>query len=275
VRPFYDEPLTDPSPSFEYNTSSDLSYGVFLGVAGGKSTNTNGFTIYRADLRAGSDHASLMQEFAHADALVLPSDSDSYREAPVVSTQGTVLYASLSADEYTKNIDQIGKLKAEDWNMYEVGADGSAQLTTHGVRPKWIDASHFAYLRNDGIYLYDLTTHTEEKVWSSSSTLSIANGFDVSDDSSLVALSDPAAGTLTVIRALNWTGNILSTLTTVSPIIATNLTFSPDDQYLAALVTRDDGSIALEYYSFADAMFISPNPPLDPSIKAFYITDWK
>lgn len=263
-------------PALQYSVSSDHAYGVFLAAPSGNDVDTN-LSVYRADLKAAPGNP--VSAFARATLVATTSSADAHREFPAISSDGVILYSSLSKKTFEATTD-IGALPADAWNIMKVSTDGTVISVTTGLRPKWIDATHFAYLKNDGIYLYDLSAKSEQQVWTSANMISLVNGFDVSDNGGLVAFSDPAEGVLTVLKALNWTGNIISVVNTVS-VVATNLTLSPDNTYLAALVLRpglqgDERPITeIEYLATATSEFIPQVVPFDTDeITGIYITDW-
>lgn len=267
-------------PTLQYSVSKDSSYGTFLGSAVTSNVDT-ALNVYRADFRGASSYDDIMQSLKEAVSLTAFSDADAHREFPVISPDGIVLYSSLSAKAFATASSSLGSLPANNWNIILVDEKGAVHAVTQGLRPKWVDTTHFAYLKNDGVYLYDLESGASTQVWASDNLVTIANGFDVSDDAGYMAFSDPAIGTLTLFRALNWTGNIVSVISVI-PVVETNLVFSPDSKYLAGLVLRpsvitgDPSVVEIEYYSLATPGFISTVVPFDRSLfTGISVTDWK
>ena len=273
--------------TLQYALSPNSIYATFIGSPYTKDAKTGAgsvsesMNVYRAYLEGVHDGASLLTALQSATISSRPSNADYLRQFPAVSNSGEILFSSLSAKTYSQAGSSLSAVPADSWNILIVTADGTTTAITQGLRPKWIDATHFAFLKNDGIYLYDLTAKTEQKVWASDAMITVVQGFDVSDDGTYVAFSDPASASLVIIHALNWTGDILSVVAQV-PVVATNLAFSPDDMYLAAVVLRPgSGSSAsklvpdIEYYSLASQQFLTNAVPIDPSVTSIYISDWR
>lgn len=277
----------NPAMILQQSMSGNTNFMSFLGavyqaVSSTTSSINDGLTVYRADLSAVSSYQEMLSTLKSALPVSVPNANDYFREFPVVSSTGAVLYSSLGATLFAASAaNSLATLSADDWNIMMVDPLGKVTTITQGLRPKWIDQTHFAYLKSDGIYLYDLANKTELKVWASDSVNSIVNGFDVSDDGTLVAFSDPGGSTLTILRVLNWAGNIVSVIDTVSTQTG-NLTFSPDNAYLAVIVPETNDAVSsgfepmIRYYSLDTKEFVSDSIPVDTTlINAIYLNDWQ
>lgn len=275
-----------PAMILQQSMSGNTNFMSFLGavyraVSSTTASISDGLTVYRADLSAVSSYQELLSTLKSALPVSVPNDSDYFREFPVVSSTGVVLYSSIGASTFKGSDNSLATLPADDWNIMMVDPLGKVTAVTQGLRPKWIDQNHFAYLKNDGIYLYDLESKTELQVWASDSVNTIVNGFDVSDDGTLVAFSDPGGSTLTILRVLNWAGNIVSVIDTISTQTG-NLTFSPDNAYLAVIVPESNNAVSsgftptIRYYSLDTKQFVSDSIPVDTTvIDAIYLNDWQ
>lgn len=275
-----------PALTIQHVAANDASSAVFLGAPFEMISNStarvpDSLTVYVADLQGLSSYDDIVKAFQAANPVAAPTSEDYFREAPVVSSDKIVLYSSLSKEVFTEAADTLGNLPAETWNIYRVSADGEKTRLTSGLRPKWIDPIRFAFLKNDGVYLYDLDTNQEQRVWDMRGTLTIANGFDVSDDGELFALTDPGNATVSIVRATHWAGNILSLVKTLE-VVASNPVFSPDSQYLAMVAVRpniDPDGVPIpriEYYSLQSSAFLENVMTFDPTtIDSIYLTDWR
>jgi hypothetical protein len=280
-----------PAIALQYSMSSDSGSAVFLATPIASTSNGTSTaavltpSIYRADTNGTKDpslYSNFIAALQGATPVSKPSDADYFPDFPVIFTNQAVLYSSLSKALFTKSGSAIQNIPADSWSIYEIAPDGTKTALTTGLRPKWIDATHFAFLKNDGVYLYDLTNASEKKVWEISHMATAVMGFDVSDDSQFAILTDPSDGSAEIIRVLNWTGGVMSSLVKI-PVTASNPAFAPDDTYVAMVVLRQNPADpaaklipAIQYYSLASQQFLSYFLPFDPATTgAIYLTDWR
>jgi hypothetical protein len=285
-----DQLKSGPAITLQYSMSSDSSSAVFLATPIVVATGTTKTlatqqtpSIYSANTKGLSDYPSLLTALQNGQSISKPSDTDYFREFPVISPVKAILYSSIPKSVFTKSGTALDTLSTDSWNIYMIGTDGMKKMVTTGLHPKWIDTTHFAFLKNDGIYLYDLGVNSEKKVWNISHLTNIVTGFDVSDDGQFAAITDPANNSVQIIRVLNWSGTVLSSLAEI-PVTATNPVFSPDDGYLAMIVLYQNPSTAqgarpvpvLRYYSLATQQFLTQSEPFDSaSTNSIYMTDWR
>lgn len=282
-----DQLATGPALTLQYSVSSDNNYAVFLATpykitAEEKYSAGNSLAVYRADISSVTDYESNLRALQSAQPVSMPSNADYFRQSPVVAPSKAVLYASVSNKTFELANGKIETISANNWNIMMVDPDGTVHAVTQGLAPKWVDATHFAYLRDDGLYLYDLTTKTEQQIKPWNSPVTVVNGFDVSDDGQRVAFSDPASGTFLILHALDWKSGVVPVTDDLSGIAVNNLAFSPYNDYLAALtITATGGSSgittsAIQYFSLTQHTFINATVPFDHSVvKSIYISDWR
>ncbi|HET8580973.1 MAG TPA: hypothetical protein VFL98_00700 [Candidatus Paceibacterota bacterium] len=276
-----------PAIAFQYSISRDSNSAVFLatpiiGTGADMHTAQETPSIYRADTSAVTDSSSLTAALQAAASVADPTSTDYFREFPVIAPSTAILYSSLPRSAYLQSSTTLGSLDADAWNIDMLDPSGAKTTVATGLYPKWVDATHFAFLKDDGIYVHDLASGSDTKVWNLTRPATATMGFDVSDDGQFAAVTDPADGSVQVIRALNWPGGILSTFATL-PITATNPVLSPDDHYLAMVALQPGGSDpesplipTLEYYSLTTQQFLPQSLVFDPTTTtAIYLTDWR
>jgi len=274
-----------PAGTLQYSVSSDSGAAVFLGspyendgitgVPAGMSP-----TVYRASLIGVTNYEDVVQALRNAEPIAIPTTNDYLREGPVISSAGVVLYSSVSEEIYADSDVPISSLPADSWSIFAVDSDGSKTFVTEGIRPKWINDTHFAFLRNQGLYLYDLNAKKDQLVWEVQNIPTIVSGLDVSDDGTLVSFSDPARSSVQVIRALNWDTGSLASVVDLH-VLATNPVFSPDNRYLALIVLEAAGENELlvpkvEFVSMSTFELLPYKIPFDmKTIDGIYMTDWR
>ncbi len=265
--------------SLQYNVSGNEAYIAYLATTKDTVEDANTYDIYLASVETAKDANGLIKLLKTAKLVSVHSDEDYMRSAPVVSNSGAILYASLSKENLAKASNEPNNVPAESWNIYLVN-DTDKTLITNGLYPKWISQSSFAFLRNDGVYVYDLLTKREQLVWKSLSPISIVNGFDVADDGSYFALSSPKERLVTIIRVQDWKKGIFTALPTL-PIVATNPVFDKNNNTLAFVTSwlnSDIGDVqsGIRYYSLKEQKYLSSVMKIDKTnIKGIYLTDWK
>ena len=278
-----DRMASGQAATLQYNVSSDASVATFLGTP--FSTSTNAYRtplVFRADLAGLSTYQQIVRALQTAAVAAAPTATDYFRESPVISPQQLILYSSISAQQFDNASSTFGTLPANAWSIYAVDANGNKTVLTQGLYPRWIDNNRFAFLKNDGVYLYDISNQQETKVLNLSFIPDLTTGFDVSDDGQFMAISHPEAGELTIMRALNWDSGLLSTYANLN-ITATSPTFSPDDSYLAMLSLSSDDSTgtvqtnaAIRYYSLLNQQFSTNTVTFNPDTTGgLYLTDWR
>ena len=185
--------------------------------------------IYRADVSDAVTFNDFLQRVQNAERVT--NSAGVVRQFPSVSNRGDVVYSSHAlADNKT-----LLSAEANSWDIYLVSQGGEEQAVTKGVHPVWVDDTHFIFLKNDGLYLYDVAQAIEQKEWGSLEKASMRMSLDVSDDGQYIAWAAREAGSVFVLRALGWNGVQPLTLKGTIPDAGTYAVFSPDSRYLAVL----------------------------------------
>jgi len=106
--------------SLQYSSDYDSSYSVFLGET--KKTyskkNKDAFNIYLADIRSVTSSEGLINSLENAKVVSVSDTEDYFKEFPVVSSTGEVLYSSLSKKEYDSSKGSLPKIQASKNSSY-------------------------------------------------------------------------------------------------------------------------------------------------------------
>lgn len=271
----------------QVSMSAQAEHAVFLGMPVSENTTNPqaffGTPLYTVVLAKDTNFQSLVQLFSTAEQLPAPDEADFFRQFPVISDYGSVLYSSLTEESYETTKDNPAVQVAESWNIYSIDEENGRQLLTQGFRPKWIREDNFAFLKNDGVYVYNLETKTEKLLWKVEGGVTAVHGFDVSNDVTYFAVTNPAALTADIVSVINWLEPETALLEVQLPIFATNPVFSPDNEHIAFIISHDEeieGEIVpvlgLEYYSFEQQNFIPERDFINTEvIVGTQITDWQ
>lgn len=280
-----DQLASGPVFALQHSLSADVSNIAFLGWPLTEEYGLETPAVYRAETggQEATSYNEVIQNIQTSATLALePDEEDYFRQGPVVSDSAEIIYSSLSEEGFDPEPAAYGSLAAEDWTIYRLDADNQRYNLTNGLAPKWIDDERFVFLKNDGIYLYTISTSEERLVWSLSLTPTLVNAFDVSDDGQLIAISNPEAELVTILESTGWEGD--SPLAVMSEVSAkaSGVTFSADNSYLAMfrLIASDEagteGFARLTYYSLEMREFNDRYVDLeDPRLQGLYMTDWK
>lgn len=268
--------------TFQYSLSQDGGWVTFLGLTKTEiadELNFASWSVLKTDLYLTTGSAPMLEAIESSSTAYVPDAQDYFREFPVINNDGSILYSSLSKETFESSKGKLENLKADDWSIYQVDSEGLVAKITDGLRPKWIDASSFAYLKNDGMYVFDLETGEEILVMSSEAELTIVNGFDVSDDGQLLVLTSPAEETVAVLDLSSWLTDATTKPHVVSAI-ASNPLFSPGNKYLALVMPEKGVSgereSKLRYYSLVSNKFLEISDNFNPeTIDGIYLTDWR
>lgn len=274
-----------PIFSLQHAISDDLVGLTFLGWPFNDEWSHQTPAIYRANtgIVGATSLEDIIQSIQNTAALALEPDSEDYfRQGPVIANSGEILYASLSEDEFDSEPAVYATLPAEDWTIYRVDANNERHTLVNGLTPKWVDDTKFVFLKNDGVYLYNINNDEETLVWNLGFTPTLAHAFDVSDDGRFLAIANHEAGTVTIIENNGWEEEVtISVFSEVAAKVA-GITFAPDNAYLAIVQligSNEDGTEGfprLTYYSLENREFIQKYVDLeDPNLEGIYLTDWK
>lgn len=285
-----DQLSSGPIFSLQHTLSTDLTKMTFLGWPLSEDYQHQTPSIYRADSSRNmttTNYSEIIQEIVKniqttASSVLEPDEEDYFRQGPVVSNDGSILYSSLDEAEFDPEPSVYGSVEAEEWTIYKIDPNNTREVLTNGLAPKWIDETRFAFLKNDGIYLYNINTNEEKLIWSLNFVPTLIHAFDVSDDGQLLAIANPEAEIVTILESKDWEKEFpLEVLSEVSTK-ASGLTFAADNSYLAMLLlmgsngTGTEGFARLSYYALDARKFHDKYIDLeDPQLQGLYMPDWK
>jgi len=270
----------------QVNMSPLGSKAVFIGMPMmnevSQVTEFSGTGVFSVNLEEETKFPKLV-ELIQTTSLELskPDDQDYFRQFPVISTYGNVLYSSLSKELYETAGDDIATLDAQAWNIYIVDSEGEKILLTQGLRPKWIHEDNFAFLKNDGVYVYNLETGTEQLVWRVDGGVTVINGFDVANDTSHFVVTEPSLLKVDIVSVPDWKDSSSMLLVDELSMAATNPVISPDNEHIAFLVVRKSETntplqtAGVEFYSFETQNLLVDRKIMEDSIGGTHITDWQ
>jgi hypothetical protein len=228
----YGVPKADPAGTLEYQyrmvATTSRPWVVFV-RAKGVTKNvgdiaTVPFEIYRANLH-NVPWSQLDTKIDSAEQVT--NNPGTTKLFPEISSNGDVLYMG-------RSITATNATKVDDWNIHLVANGGNDSILSTGMYPKWVNNDQFVFLKNDGLYLYTISSKKFSRVLGADSQLSNNNTLYVSDDGKYVAWSIPEKRTLLVIEAQDWaTGKF--TLKGSVPLIGWYPVISPDNHFLAVL----------------------------------------
>lgn len=271
-----------PIFSLQLALSADAQKMTFLGWPLVESLSHQTPAIYRTDIGGTEGNYDVfIQKIRDTANLVSEPDTEDYfRQGPAISDSGNILYASLGEAEFDPEPAMYGSVLADEWTIYMLDSTNEPRTLTSGLAPKWIAEDRFVFLKNDGIYVYDLGANNESLIWRLDFMPKLVNAFDVSDDGSLIAIANHETETITI---LDWDKSGSATISSEIPAITVSgLTFSPNNSYLAMLQlvsfdeSGEEGYARLIYYAMAEQKFHDKYVDLN-ELKplGLYMTDWK
>ena len=265
-----------------HSLSADGYWGAFVGVvdaeyeAAGK--NFAVAQVYRVDMAKGQNLESAFDQATPATFVI-----SAQKRLPSVSPAGGLVYTSRGKGITDKNLSPLSD--AESWVIYHVDITGVERYIDLGVSPKWIDANHFVYWKNDGMYLHTVSSALSEKVWGSHGPIYSNMKMDVSDDGRFITWSAPDSGRVFVLEVLDWGFGSFSSLRSIQlrGIIDVHgfwTAISPDNKYIAVqavdwenLSTNPRPRIV--FYSMENLEKIPFEIDLDAyQQEAMFMTDW-
>lgn len=270
--------------TLQYNMSNNFEYTAFLGSP--VSTSSSGavldksFEVYLADIQNASNFESYIASLEDATQITKYAADDFYKIAPAVSNNKVVAYASLNEETYDAQEDMLSSLPAEEWNIFVISQSELKSKLTEGISPKWVDDERFVFLKNDGVYLYDLTRNTAELVFSTQNQNTITTGFDMANNGHTFVLSYPERGEMKLVNMTNWSSMLFAPITTI-PVVATNPVFSPDSNFIAMLTfeprdnTHNEKITSVSYYSPITQTFLEEKVTFESGADGIFLTDWK
>lgn len=177
--------------------------------------------VYVRDLKSGT-HEPITESFSIGKRLA--------RWSP----DGTqIAYMAYSDEEGNDKPDP----EPNAWNIHIVGLDGVGTLVSQGVQPKWSpDGSQLLFLKNDGLYIYNLRDGSITKGIDLGS-IKRNTKYDISKDGSILAMTWTQTRDLILYEISSWEPFKAAIIRRIA--YSDNTTgaawpvFSPDDRYLA------------------------------------------
>lgn len=278
--------------TFQYSMSFDSKRVVFLGLpltselTSSLSAEDDGesWSIFRSNIGNTKEYAEIenILNSATSTEVFEPSSEDYFRQLPAISNDGSIVYSALKKEQYDASKERIGTISADEWTVYLIGKHGSKTKLVQGLKPKWINSGIFAYLKNDGVHVYNTKTYTDALLVQTDEVMTSVNGIDVSSKEKYLALTTPENGKVTIIPLSEWL-NEKKTLATIVSVNASNPIFSPDNKFLAMVVLEEDKNSSesdstanLKFFSLESLQFL-PDPLEfgDEVVQGIYLTDWQ
>jgi hypothetical protein len=268
----------------QFAFSEDLSYATFLGfplkIDSDVLSMSEGWNVYRAPIFGEKTHEAVSSAIMNTSVGFASDAEDFYREAPSISTRGDMLFYSLSQQKFQEASSSPAMTSPADWNIYLITGNNQKIRLIEGVRPKWVDANRFAFLKSDGVYLYNVLNNTVNQVYKSPVPVSSIAGFDVSETSNHFALSIPEKNQLLIVPVVNWESGVFKPVRVLNTV-ATYPTFSSDGNSVAFLAAKVDEQTKergaeIRFYSITGKDYFNTIVPINSQeIIGVYLTDWQ
>ncbi|MCR4325684.1 MAG: hypothetical protein NUV59_02660 [Patescibacteria group bacterium] len=208
------------------------------------------------------------------------SDFAAYaKHVPSISNTGAILFSSLSE----ASADNSVITRVNDWTIHLIDESNALTDVVNGTYPKWVDENRFVFLKNDGIYYYDLAASEEAPLLRLESGAITSNTkLSVSPTGRYIAWTDFDNEMLYIFEVIDWNADDVLVWEPYTISVAGFWSvFSPDEEFIAVQAVD------------ADAIATAPNPrlefyrldtreryPLEVSLDAFeqeymFVTDWR
>ncbi|MBL7045923.1 MAG: PD40 domain-containing protein [Parcubacteria group bacterium] len=161
------------------------------------------------------------------------TNSNSDKRNPVLSPDGsTIAFQSTLNGE--RNRDALESARVERFAIFTTDLEGNERFIAQGVQPHFSpDGKSILFLKNKGLYLFNLESRRIERVWDMNEGLTyMGMKLDLSDDRKLLAWSSANANDLLVLSIDSWSpfSAIIKSRYEVTGFWPK---FSPDGKYLA------------------------------------------
>lgn len=173
-----------------------------------------------------------------SDARAVTQNTLTYKREPQWSPQGDrIVY--VAADEDSAEDPHF----PDAWSIYIADMSGSERYVGRGYAPLFSpDGGRILFLKNDGLYLFDIQKETQEKVWDVVGGVAHSHmKLTLSPDSSLLAWSNHHArneeGVVSLLRISSWEPFVMEAELQI-PIAGVFSAFSPDGKNLAVQTTQ-------------------------------------
>ena len=270
--------------SVQHGFSPDATKVAFYGRESDEEDISDPYTVNQHVYTGVLNRAA-----ASVTDIVQVSDYESFAKlTPEISPDGFVLFSALDEPNPTAIDPRFADITlANEWNIFLAREDEEAVVLTEGIYPHWITASEFVFLKNDGLYRYNIAEDNEAKI------LILAEGevasnsmIDVSPSGSVIVWTVPETGSMYVLRLLEvpetGTVEIFTHGVVENSVFAFWPAISPDEAYVA-LQTFDpevnailnDPQPRIVFYDLQTLQKLSQ----DINLNAFeqlemYLTDW-
>jgi len=265
----------------------------------GKVQSILGVTIDDYKASTGSYEDAIQVYVASAeDAQAYPVDGGVYKitnsDIPIkreisVRNDGAVLFSARGDLSASSEDDKGTQVLAGDWSIYFVAVGEEPVFVAKGFQPKWIDDSSFMYVGLYGLYRYNIDTEETTHFFKTQNLVSSSLKMDLSDDSRVIVVSDPADGEVSVLRISDWSAvsdwDIVdeeeAAIIEVGriPVSAFWVAISPDSSSVA-LQAFDRGDFStnarIEFYSLTTLKKMYEGYSLKQfDQKRMFLTDWR
>ena len=191
---------------------------------------------------------------------------------PSISNRGEVLYTALPENE-----DVGAPIAASLGTIHYVDVKGDDQSLGEGISARWVDDYHFVYLKEDGLYIFNLLEEEEKKMLSLLSPVTTATTVGVSDDGTRVAIATVDKASLLLAR-ISTSMDMAEGVMTI-PVAGKSPVFLPNGEMVAIVTlaqekeTKQFTPILMMYNaSTLKERALVPLSDFEPS--SVTITDW-
>jgi hypothetical protein len=267
---------------YHHSFSNNEQWATFTAVDDVDSEATSALTlgeqphrVYLADLNGAVDTSEVLTRLQEATNI---ADDPSVKLFPSVSDDGDILYMS---HPYGTSDAVYLESTADDWEIHLVTRSGESRAITAGTQPKWLDDNNFIYLKNDGVYLYNLSDSSETPLATTDVSVDVQSRLDITADNKLVAWTEPQIPTVHIFDVEQNEEEVILSHKGALAELAGSSVFSPDGRWLALQTpgyTDEDPTAFLNVVTVynLETMAKWPSPPIfsDADPETTYITDW-
>ena len=183
-----------------------------------------------------------LSDFSVLDATAVPlKDKDKkvyYRNLSLNTQNNSVLFNALDTSYKGKRVPHL----ASKWDIYILDIKtGRLRFVTHGMYPNWLSNSTFAYVGDEGLYIYNtVTKHGRLMYKTPGNTKGSSDMYmTVNEDKDLLAWAFPSLRYMMVYSIKDAKIGILRELKKISGISAILPVFSQDSRVIAFVDVPD------------------------------------
>lgn len=224
-------PNPDPPGMLEYQyrmvSTTSRPWFIFVRATGlsglVNDITTLPFEVYRTNLH--------LVTWSHVDEKIdsaeqVSNNPKTVKLFPEISEKADVVYMA-------RPTQGPNGTDADGWTIHYVPNKGADSGVAKGVYPKWVYGDKFMFVKNTGLFTYDVGTGDITRVWQAPHPLSDSDMLYVSDDANYVALTIPQEKKVVVFGMLNGDTDTLTLLGAVENISGMYPLISHDDRYIA------------------------------------------